>query len=461
MALKPLNSVAGFSTGPVANVVIDANSKVTPTTLEVSGTTDLNNIGNVTITGGEVNQYIQTDGAGNLAWQYPSSAENVLYVSKSGNDTNNGNSLDSAKRTIKAAVAEATAGTVIFVKSGAYIEDNPIDVPAGVAIVGDNLRTTDVIPANPTDDIFWVRNKCYITGFTFRQHLYPSAAIAFPATGAGTIVSSPYTQNCSSITTTGCGMRIDGSLAGGLQSMVLDSYTQFNQGGLGIHIINSGYAQLVSIFTICTTYGVLCESGGQCSITNSNNSFGDYGLAAYGLGDGPLYTGNVIDYTLGTVTSITIANLSRRPIINGVFTFPGMSGEPQYYTVREASPLVDGTSVIIFDELLSPVPLIGQLTEFYQPSFISASNQTFEYVGTGTNILTATPKLGGIPIQANEVDFANGGRVSWTSTDQFGDFRVGQGLIINETAGTITGTSFDKSLFAVMTPYILALEGGM
>jgi hypothetical protein len=90
---------------------------------------------------------------------------------------------------------------------------------------------------------------------------------------------------------------------------------------------------------------------------------------------------------------------------------------------------------------------------------ITASGQTFEYVGTGTNLLTATPRLGGVPIQANEVRETNGGRVNFTSTDQFGDFRIGGGLTINEEAGVIEGTTFDKSLFAVLTPFILALEG--
>ena len=33
--------------------------------------------------------------------------------------------------------------------------------------------------------------------------------------------------------------------------MVLDSYTQYNQGGIGASITNQGYAQLVSLFTIC------------------------------------------------------------------------------------------------------------------------------------------------------------------------------------------------------------------
>jgi hypothetical protein len=50
------------------------------------------------------------------------------------------------------------------------------------------------------------------------------------------------------------------------------------------------------------------------------------------------------------------------------------------------------------------------------------------------------------------------GKVYFTSTDHKGDFRIGGDLLINRESGTITGTTFDRSLFAVLTPYILALE---
>jgi hypothetical protein len=92
-------------------------------------------------------------------------------------------------------------------------------------------------------------------------------------------------------------------------------------------------------------------------------------------------------------------------------------------------------------------------------SVINASSHTFEYVGTGTNLTTALPQAGGIPVPANQVVKLNNGQVIYTSTDQRGDFNVGDQLTINGATGTITGDTFDKSLFAVMTPYILALEG--
>jgi len=387
-------------------------------------------------------------------------AQNVLYVSKSGNDSNPGTDLTNAKLTIASAVTAANAlqalntsgTTVIFVKAGDYTEINPIALSAGVSIVGDNLRSVSVRPSNLTQDIFWVRNRCYLTGMTFRDHLSPAAAVAFPSSGAGPIITSPYVQNCSSITTTGAGMRVDGDLASGLKSMVLDSYTQFNQGGLGIHITNQGYAQLVSIFTICCTAGVKCEAGGTCSITNSNNSFGDYGLWADGVGP-VLYTGTL---TAVTRETMTFSGLSQRPAVNdAVLVSDGVTS--QYILVRETTPLIAGVSTITFAETLTLTPTLGSCN-FLQISLISASSQTFEYVGTGTNILTATPRLGGIPIQANEIRETNGGRVNYTSTDQFGDFRIGDGLTISEEVGVIEGETFDRSLFAVLTPYILALE---
>jgi hypothetical protein len=40
---------------------------------------------------------------------------------------------------------------------------------------------------------------------------------------------------------------MDLNAIGPLKSMVVDSYTQYNQGGIGVSITNEGYAQLVSI----------------------------------------------------------------------------------------------------------------------------------------------------------------------------------------------------------------------
>lgn len=509
--------------------------------------------------------------------------------------------------------------------------------------------------------------------------------------GAGFVFTSPYVHNCSSITSKGTGMRVDGSRAAGLRSMVLDSYTQLNEGGTGIEMVNRGYAQLVSIFTICTDKSIVCKDGGFCSITNSNSSFGRLGLVADGVSEA-LYSGvsNGIDQlggtlvldglndrpnygdamkitsslpisdikiigisatvsnsgtgyaandvltltggtfvtppqfkvasvkvvgtptvnsggasgyttgerlvftsgystpailevtaTAGAITGLTIIDpgvnntatsgtqivapdidpgagvtvnltfgantvdintfgevtvapfnaasitggsglgagldvvysiqvefagdhffgggeevefenivgmtqlngrkyyiqltgesdtvyLHRDPdLLTGVdvqeftaYTSGGNAVVEDYYTVDSATDEVGGqnSTITLTRPIRRPVPDNTAVT-FHQRSVISASSHTFEFIGSGNDLATATPESGAFPIQANEITQLNGGAVYFTSTDQVGDFRIGTELVINRDTGTISGRTFNKSLFAVLTPYILALEG--
>ena len=102
----------------------------------------------------------------------------------------------------------------------------------------------------------------------------------------------------------------------------------------------------------------------------------------------------------------------------------------------------------------------GVTVNFYQRSYISASGYVFEYVGAGTNY-GALPQRGiADPVQGKEVVQLDSGKVFFTSTDQNGDFRIGPGLVISQATGVLSGRTFTKSLFANMTPFILAIEGG-
>jgi len=206
---------------------------------------------------------------------------------------------DNRRTIINQTVANADnfgADTTIRLMSGDYTVNNPIRLPPKTAIVGDNLRTSTIRPASPDSDIFWVDNGCFLKDITFRDHQNGAACVAFDerdSVGNGTFITqSPYVQNCTSITSSGIGMRIDGSKVSGLRSMVADAFTQFNADGIGVKLMNRGYAQLVSIFTISTKTSILAETGGQCSITNSNSSFGDEGLVAVG-GSPELYFGSL------------------------------------------------------------------------------------------------------------------------------------------------------------------------
>jgi len=531
-----LGSTALFVDGDarITGILTIGRSSVT-----IDGDNNTITAGDVLITGSSIT--IGDDVTINVGATGINSAPNVIYVAKDGDDAKNGTSIDNAKLTIAGAVAIAQTGTTIKVLSGTYNENNPIEVPAFVSIVGDNLKTVTVIPNNSTEDIFHVNKGTYLANMTFVGHVSPSAAVAFPPTIATNVGGgkweSPYVQNCTSNTTTGAGMRIDGSLAEGLKSMVVDSYTQYNQGGVGIAVTNNGYAQLVSVFTICCNEGITAYKGGQCSLTNSNTDFGTYGLVADGTSDLQFtgivttsasagtdtvavaintttrpYEGQVIyfDTLYYTVESITVTDggsgyASTPSVTVGTPTGPNgstatafatLDGDkvstitiissgsqyastpsvtisapdsgttatasanitPIYYTINSSTPVVSGITTITLDENLNNTVGVATTAYFYQVSRITASSHTFEYVGTGNDITTATPLRGGVPVQENEVVTRNGGRVDFTSTDQSGNFRIGDGIVINQNNGTISGRAFTRSLFNQMTPFILALS---
>jgi hypothetical protein len=70
MAIKKFNTVAGLSVGEDASIdVIDSSGNVTTGTLTVTGNSDLGDVGNVIINGGESGYVLATDGNGNLSWE--------------------------------------------------------------------------------------------------------------------------------------------------------------------------------------------------------------------------------------------------------------------------------------------------------------------------------------------------------------------------------------------------------
>ncbi|NBO98954.1 MAG: DUF1565 domain-containing protein [Proteobacteria bacterium] len=427
---------------------------------------------------------------------------NVLYVTTSGSDTNfRGIGEDEPFKTIKKACSFASFNPgrnyTIFVRSGNYVEQNPIYVPPNTTLIGDNLRRTNIYPANRYYDILWVSNATYVWGFTFRNHLAPSAAVAFPNIDTNQIpidpyqiafnypglsaqkpalkpfiTTSPYIQGCSSITQSttpgaddaGCGMRIDGKLVRGyLRSMVMDSYTQFNEGGIGINIINNGYAQLVSTFTIACTYGVLVSAGGGCDINTSNCSFGNYGLAAYGKSPYPILSGATTNQISPgqnqvIVNGVTPTALALTPGQNLICSFE--TDPSTFYVLASAGQLGSETFTLVIEEPTTFNSIIpaGSKVDFYIRSNILASAITFEYVGSGTTLSRSLPTLGGQTIRENEAVFDDNGVVFFTATNESGDFRVGSDFTIKQATGTIEGRTFQRSIFSLVTPFVLSIE---
>ena len=358
-----------------------------------------------------------------------------------------------------AAATQSYSGTYpisVHIAPGTYVENNPVTIPPNVAMMGDNLRSVHIQPQTPSANMFYMTEGTYVWGVTLEG--YTGAGFAYdPATPTQDVFVSPYIQNITSYTTTGTAVLIDGNLVSeySTKAMIVGFYTIINEGGKGIHIKNSGYSQLVNIYTIACDIGIQVESGGFCTLNGSDCSIGNYGLVADGVG--PLQTSAVTTgYSVNGVFNL-INETNGQPHVNTVMQ---IAGDPEYYTIDTIVPTGPTTSTVAIQQTYTGNLAPGTTVSFYTRSSIIASAHTFEYVGAGTNPATALPQYGGIPIEANEVIATNGGVVTFTSTDQKGNFKVGLGFVINQATGTITGDDFYKSLYAQMTPYILALSPG-
>ena len=239
-----------------------------------------------------------------------SQISNVLYVTKDGRDENSGLRIADSKATIKSAVSVASTipGSIIKVSAGTYVENNPIKVGPQVSIVGDSLREVTIVPQNANQDLFHVSPGNLISDMSFTGTVDQGKAIvAFDPDVIRYSSQSPYLLNCTNFVTNSIGMKIDGDdVIGPFKSFVTDSFTQYNQNGIGCSISNKGYAQIVSMFTINSDVGIICSSGGQCDVTNSNSSFGNFGLIADGVSPHS-FTGIITQASAENASTFTIS----------------------------------------------------------------------------------------------------------------------------------------------------------
>ena len=81
--------------------------------------------------------------------------------------------------------------------------------------------------------------------------------------------------------------------------MVASAFTIISFGGTAYNITNDGYTQLVSVFSIFCQDGIVCQSGGYASVTNSASNFCTFALRATGFRAEPYA------FDIGTVQSVT------------------------------------------------------------------------------------------------------------------------------------------------------------
>ena len=202
------------------------------------------------------------------------------------------------------------------------------------------------------------------SGYTYQP------VVSIPPPNPSTITSSPYIQNCSSITGpfdtagslitsvppydtgnvdvygSGCGTFIDGQVvsnASVIRSMVCDAFTQINQGGIGHLILNRGYAQYVSCFTTFSSVGYWTRCGGTSNISNSVIDFGLQGIRSSGYYPIPYASGRVNRTYTSTVAGAIVRIAGSGYAGNFPVTFDNPPGG--YGGGAAATAIIDGGKV--------------------------------------------------------------------------------------------------------------------
>jgi hypothetical protein len=316
------------------------------------------------------------------------------------------------------------------------------------------------------------------------------------------IEASPYIQNSSLISFEGgSGCEIDGAKVAtpnvprpGLKldgqgntvslydpqgkSMVASAFTIISFGGTAYNILNDGYTQLVSVFAIFCQDGIVCQSGGYASVTNSASNFGTYALRATG------YRTEAYSFDIGQIVSITNqvdgngTETGRQEII---ITGPSLTNIPvEDYIIKidgyentnpalefiilqtkdvSGSPGSQISATIVTNQSLdvtetatstryayslgniaggTSTPLVGETVRLHRPSVVNSSSHTWEFSGSG-NSYAALPQNGGFGrgtlFEAREEEY---GQVYTSGTNEFGDFKVGNFVTIYNRTGAIS-----------------------
>ena len=423
----------------------------------------------------------------------------VVYVDNvNGNDSFDGHRIINPMKTIKAAVASASAGWIIKVAPGVYQESLPIDITVdNLSIVGEAQRSCFVHPTVATQEqiMFRCNSGTYIDGFTFvglkasgargTNAIDTNATYGLP-TNQGWVAGfypgclikkSPYINNCSnfadsaidnsafdpnnyagtggdlSSAPTGGGIIVDGSVpsvSSPLRSFVVNEFTQVCLDGPGLLVCNNGYAQAVSFFGLFCHYHAKALSGGQINMEVGTTNFGRYGLIADGKSSAAIFTATANGAASASATTFAINAPTAGGSWFGDATRPAINMLVQVgadiYPILSSTANGAGWNVVISRpnpaNRIENLGLInshanGAAVSFFLRSMVSTASHTMEYAGSGTNY-NALPENGGVAVEGNEVTNLNNGKVWLTSTDQSGKFKVGDTFAVDQQTGFVT-----------------------
>tara|TARA_R110000772_G_scaffold138065_1_gene247025 strand:+ start:1570 stop:7344 length:5775 start_codon:yes stop_codon:yes gene_type:complete len=326
-----------------------------------------------------------------------------LYVSENGDDTNVGDHIfapfATLARALQAADASGEQPFVIHLSPGTYTEALPLVVPNNISIVGENIRNCIIVPdaSSQSKDVFHLGNNSTVSKLTIKNFYYNSGtntgyAFRF-APNAIISERSPYIQDVTVLT--------QPTTPGGTDA------------GRGAWIdgneLNSASTLSTMLFHSCTFISpgadvINMTNGVRVEWLNSFTYFANRGLHAFNGSNGKVSPdGSTVNYG-AELRSIGSAN------VYGTY-----------------GAVADGADTLMY-----------------------LVQHNFAYIGAGAS----TDNNEADVIQANETVELNNGKIHYVSTDQQGNFRIGDNFFVDLQTGD-TSINIDTGSIEALSGLII------
>ena len=410
-----------------------------------------------------------------------------IYVSDAtGNDTTgDGRRVQSAYRTVKYALSQASAGDKVYIEAGTYSEVFPLTVPQGVSVIGAGLRAVTIQPTVGTNtlDCFLMNGESYVSDLTITGFFTPGYAFKF-ATGAKITTRSPYIERISVITrgssptaedpygfTTGDagnGAYLD---AGVLDPTSLEPAMLWNEvtfivpNATGWYMTNGARAELLNGFTYFADKSIQAEVGSlgyggvgrtRLRLSGVSGIFSATDTITYYSNTGTVLASGVIDEVDGDYIYIQGPSWG--------FQTAGDANTSTQVIYTTGTWAATATSIILADyhQFGAELRCIGSAAVFGNQGVLANGTGTdlkliafnISHIGAGGDLTLDNSLVS----QANEIIQTNGGKIYFQTVDQFGDFRVGDQFVINQRTGDV---SFGNSTVNLTTLTSLTITDGL
>ena len=407
---------------------------------------------------------------------------NKIYVHLGGSDSaGDGTNTATAFRTIKHALSQATAGDTVVISPGVFEEAFPLTVPAGVSVNGSGIRATTIKPTSATqsEDGFYLNGETTVQNLSVVDMFYNSSndtGYAFQfAPGATITTRSPYVKEVSvlnkgSVTTStdpfgfaqgdaGRGIKVDGSVLAGASlepAMLFTAITLIVPNSVGLELTNGARVEWLNSFVYFADIGIDAYEGTLGRYSNGKTYIELAGVTGTpAAGDNAVFTST----DGSTVVTVTVESVNGNTIIldGRVDDFEGFDFTPASITFSPSG--ATATSITRYDrkEFGAEIRSISSANIYGTRGIrasgadvrIRLSSHDFGYIGSGGDFSNNDNLVN----TSNQVIELDEGRVFYSATDQYGDYRIGNLFLVDQDTGavTFTGGQFDVSSLTGIT----------